>query len=118
MGSTQFSTLGDVVFVEKTSDGALLGVGDEKFRVDVIRPDLFRLKISQAGQFDENPTFAAFFQVSGAPPFRVIENEDTVTIDAGRMRLVVTRRPFGLAAYRSDGSVIFEDHRDRNGKGG
>jgi alpha-glucosidase len=118
MGSTQFSPLGDVVSVEKSPDGALIGVGDEKFRVDVIRPDLLRLKISQAGRFDENPTFAASFQVSGAPPFRVIEDEATVTIDTGRMRLVVTRKPFGLAAYRGDGSVIFEDHRDRDGKGG
>src|SRR5437867_138754 len=101
MGPTRFSPLGDVVFVEKTAEGVLVGVGDEKFRVDVLRPDLLRLKISQAGQFDENPTFATCFQTSGAPPFRVIEAEETITVDTGRVRLVVTRRPFGLAAYRS-----------------
>ena len=118
METSWFSPLGDVVFVEKTADGALLGVGEEKFRVDVLRPDLLRLKISQAGTFDENPTFAACFQVSGAPPFRLIEDEASITIDTGRVRLLISRRPFGLSAYRSDGSVIFEDQRDEAGGGG
>jgi alpha-glucosidase len=118
MASTRYNPLGDVVSVEKTSEGALLGVGDEKFRVDIVRPDLLRLKISQAGKFDENPTFAACFTSSGAPPFRIVETDATVTIDTGRVKLVVTRRPFGLAAYRVDGSVIFEDHRDEEGNGG
>jgi alpha-glucosidase len=116
--STRFSPLGDVVFVEKNDGGMLVGVGDEKFRVDVLRPDLLRLKISQAGQFDENPTFAACFQTSGAPPFRVVESDTTITLDTGRMRLVVTRKPFALAAYRVDGSTIFEDHKDEHGNGG
>jgi len=118
MEVSRFSPLGDVVFVEKTTHGVVLGVGDEKFRADVLRPDLLRLKISQAGRFDESPTFAASFQESSAPPFRVIETEDAVTLDTGRVRLVISRRPFGVDAYRSDGSVIFEDHRDEVGNGG
>jgi alpha-glucosidase len=118
METARFSPLGDVIFVEKTADGVLLGVGEEKFRVDVLRPDLLRLKISQAGIFDENPTFAAIFQPSGAPSFRLIEDGPSITVETGRVRLVISRRPFGLSAYRSDGSVIFEDHRDEAGNGG
>jgi alpha-glucosidase len=118
MQPARFSPLGDVVFLEKTAEGVLLGVGEEKFRADVIRPDLLRLKISQAGIFDESPTFAASFQAVAAPPFRIIESEATITIETDRVRLVVTRRPFSLAAYRSDGSVIFEDERDDAGNGG
>src|SRR5262245_19291872 len=123
MEPSRFIPLGDVVFVEKTADGVLLGVGDEKFRVDVLRPDLLRLKILQAGRFDEHPTFATSFQVPSAPPFGVVESEASITVDTGRVRLVIARRPFSLAAYRADGSVIFEDHRENgvngaNGNGG
>ncbi len=118
MTGSRFIPLGDVTFVEKTSQGVLLGVGEEKFRADVLRPDLLRLKISQAGQFDENPTFAASFSAPEPPPFQVTEADGTITLDTGRVRLVVQRRPFSLAAYRSDGSVIFEDDTGEDGSRG
>jgi alpha-glucosidase len=115
---SHFSPLGDVKVVEKTEQGLVLGVGEERFRADVLRPDLLRLKISQGGRFDEQPTFAACFRPSPAPPFRIVETIDTVTLDTGVVRLVVTRRPFALDAYRADGTPIFEDYRDANGLGG
>ncbi|MEA2698163.1 MAG: alpha-glucosidase, partial [Myxococcales bacterium] len=68
MDASRFSPLGDVVFVEKSTQGIVVGVGDEKFRADVLRPDLLRLKISQAGRFDDSPTFATSFQEPSAPP--------------------------------------------------
>ena len=118
MDVSRYIPLGDVAFVEKTAHGLLLGVGDEKFRADVLRPDLLRLKISQAGHFDESPTFATSFRMPEAPPFEVIEGEAEITLDTGRVRLVISKRPFALDAYRSDGSVIFEDHRDEDGAHG
>ncbi len=115
---SRFSSLGDVVFVEKTAHGVLVGAGDEKFRADVIRPDLLRLKISQSGQFDESPTFAASFKMPTPTPFRVTEDDAAITLDTGHVRLVISRRPFALAAYRRDGTVLFEDHRDETGSRG
>src|SRR5882757_5396959 len=102
MEPSLFSPLGDVVFVEKTAHGILVVVGDEKFRADVLRPDLLRLKISQAGRFDESPTYATSFQMPEPPPFRVTEGEKTITLDTGRVLLEISKRPFGLDAYRSD----------------
>src|SRR5271156_1923911 len=118
MERSRFIPLGDVVFVEKTTHGILLGVGEERFRADVIRPDLLRLKISQSGQFDESPTFATSFRLPESPAFRVTEDDSTITLDTGRLRLVISRRPFTMAAYRSDGTIIFEDHRDESGSRG
>lgn len=115
MKSSRYTPLGDVAFVEKTSHGILLGVGDEKFRAEVIRPDLLRLKISQSGHFDESPTFAASFAMPPPCPFTVTEDDAAVTLTTGSLRLVIGRRPFMLAAYRIDGSVIFEDHHDQTG---
>src|ERR1700721_1677498 len=104
MERSRFTPLGDVLFVEKTTHGVLLGVGEEKFRADVIRPDLLRLKISQAGQFDESPTFAASFRMPEPPPFRVTDTDSAITIETDQLRLVVSRRPFTLACYRRDGT--------------
>jgi alpha-glucosidase len=118
MATSRFISLGDVAFVEKTSHGVLLGVGEEKFRADVLRPDILRLKISQAGSFDESPTFAASFRVAEAPPFQVTETEDAITLDTGRVLLLIHRCPFRLSAYRADGSVLFEDHVDQEGRSG
>jgi alpha-glucosidase len=118
MEDLRFIALGDVVFVEKTAHGILVGVGEEKFRADVVCPGLLRLKISQSGQFDESPTFGANFRMPDPTSFRVTEDESAVTLDTDRVRLVVSRHPFSLAAYRSDGSVIFEDYQDETGTRG
>src|SRR6478672_1812271 len=110
MEPSQFSPLGDVTSVEKTEHGVLIGIGDERFRADVVRPDLLRLKISQDGAFDESPSFATSFQLPEAPPFRVVEGDAEIVLETDRIRLVISRSPFALEAYRSDGSIIFQDH--------
>jgi alpha-glucosidase len=110
MDASMFSPLGNATFLERTARGVLLGAGEEKFRVDVLRPDVLRLKISQAGRFDEHPTHAASFATPAPPPFRVVEGDGDVTVDTGDVRLVISKRPFGLSAYREDGSAVFEDY--------
>jgi alpha-glucosidase len=116
--TTRFTPLGDVALVERNVQGVLLNVGEERFRADVILPGLLRLKISQAGQFDENPTFATCFRPGAPPPFEVTEDADTVTLVTEALRLTIRKRPFGLSVHRSDGSVIFEDYEDESGSHG
>ena len=101
--------LGSVSAVQQSERGLLLAVGDEKFRVDVIRADILRLKISRSGKFDETPTFAAAFEMPAPVPFRVREEADVITLETSQLKLVIWRAAFGLAAYRTDGSVVFED---------
>jgi alpha-glucosidase len=111
-----FALLGDVSSVERSERGLLLGVGEERFRVDVLRDDVLRLKISQAGKFDENPTFAVAVPMTGAAPFEFEETEEVATLSTECMRLVISKRPFGLEAYRRDGTIIFQDDRDGAGR--
>ena len=101
--------LGTVSALELTERGLLLSVGDERFRVDVIRADILRLKISRSGRFDETPTFAAAFQMPAPVPFQVNEAADVITLETARLKLVIWRAAFGLAVYRTDGSLVFED---------
>lgn len=99
--------------VKPLKNGVLLGVDDEFFRVEVLRPDVMRLKISRAGVFDETPTFAASFKAGKPPRFEVAEDEDRnlVVVSTDRMRLEISREPFAVDAFRADGSVIFTSAR-------
>ena len=51
--------LGAVSSLERIERGLLLTVGEERFRAEVIRADILRLKISRSARFDEAPTYAA-----------------------------------------------------------
>ncbi len=110
-----YVSLGNVDWIERTERGLLLGVGEEKARVDVLFPDVLRLKISQAGIFDESPTFAACFEVPAPPAFQIRDTPLEVVLETARLRLRISKRPFAMDAYRLDGSVIFEDYRDEAG---
>jgi alpha-glucosidase len=113
---TDYVPLGSVDWIEQTERGLLLGVGEEKVRVDVLFPDVLRLKISQAGSFDESPTFAACFEMPAPPPFEIRDAPGEVVLETARVRLRISKRPFAMDAYREDGSVIFEDYRDEAGQ--
>jgi alpha-glucosidase len=110
-----YAPLGNVSTLAEHERGVVLTVGDEKFRVDVIRPDVLKLTISQAGHFDEHPTFAVSRTPGEAAKFAIEDSVESVTIRTSAMRLVITKRSFGLAAYRADGSVVFEDEKDELG---
>jgi alpha-glucosidase len=101
-----------VVSHQRTEKGALFHVDDESFRVDVLRPDVIRLKISQGGVFDERPTHAACFDEPASAVFELVDRGETVELRTSELRLVVTKRPFAFDMYRSDGSTVFESLRD------
>jgi len=107
--------LGNVGSVKRTERGVLLNVGEERFRVDVLLPDVLCLKISQGSSFDESPTFAASFALPELVPFELQDGQDEVVLETEQMSLRISKRPFALDAYRKDGSVIFQDHRDELG---
>ncbi|HEY6889906.1 MAG TPA: TIM-barrel domain-containing protein [Solirubrobacter sp.] len=64
--------------------------GRERLRVDVLRADVIRLKISRGGVFDETPTFAviedgtADFEVDGSIVRTAALEVDTATLDVRR----------------------------------
>ena len=44
--------------VVETATGVLADLHREQLRIDVVRPDVVRIKISRGGEFDESPTYA------------------------------------------------------------
>src|SRR6188508_1848857 len=111
-----YAPLGNASALSKNERGILLNVGEERFRVEVVRADVLKLAISQAGQFDEQPTFAVSYTPGEAPKFEVEDGADQITLRTSALRLVISKRTFGLACYRADGSVVFEDEKDEQGQ--
>jgi alpha-glucosidase len=111
-----YAPLGNASALTRNERGIVMNVGDERFRVEVVRADVLKLAISQAGRFDEQPTFAVAVSAGEPVPFEIEDADSSVTLRTAALRLVVTKRAFGLAAYRADGSVIFEDEKDEQGQ--
>ncbi|NNJ11721.1 DUF4968 domain-containing protein [Chloroflexales bacterium ZM16-3] len=109
--------LARVTAVSRTDSGVLAQVDQELLRVDVIRDDIVRLKISRGGSFDETPTFAVCADLAGcaAPAFSVEEDAHAVRVRTAQLVVTIRRDPFCLDAHRADGSAIFETWRDADG---
>lgn len=110
-----FTYLSDVRKVRRTATGVLLAVDDEFVRIDVIKPDIMRIKISQHGSFNEAPTHAVCARLPATATFTLKQTKETVVISTGEMEMRVSRKPFSLDAYRADGSTIFTSAKAKDG---
>ncbi|WP_026925191.1 glycoside hydrolase family 31 protein [Glycomyces arizonensis] len=89
----------------------------ELLRVDVVREDVVRLKISRGGVFDEEPTFAVCADTSGAGvAFDVDLTGEYARLTTSRLLVTVWRDPFRIDVHRPDGSVVFETAQDAEGR--
>ncbi|MEI6217832.1 MAG: TIM-barrel domain-containing protein, partial [bacterium] len=101
--------------ISRIRGGVLLDVDTEKVRIEILKPSVARIKISQAGKFDESPTFAACFKSGRAAAFNVKQSGKQIIISTSRMEIRIARNPFAVDIYRPDGSVIFETTRMQDG---
>ncbi len=90
----------------------------ETLRVEVLREDVIRLKMSRRQVFDDAPTFAVCADLEGVTPaFEVEETGTHVRVRTARMALTVFKSPFRVEAHRPDGSVILQSHADGDKRG-
>ncbi len=109
-----FTRFEQVSGITRSDRGILGNVSGELLRIDVIRDDIIRLKISRGGSFDEEPTFAVCADLDTvAPAFTVEEDENAVHARTSKMTVTLRTNPFHLHARRADGSTIFETYQDR-----
>lgn len=112
-----FTRLERVSSFAQTHRGILVEVDRELVRVEVIRDDILRIKISRGRQFDEEPTFAVCADLTAdPPPFTVEDSADAVRVRTSQMTLTIGKAPFCLDAHRADGSVIYATQRDEDGQ--
>ena len=103
--------------VGETDRGLLAELHDEQLRIDLIRDDLVRFKISRARTFDESPTFAVCADPLQTPvEFRVERDAERVRLRTSAMVVSLWLHPFRLDVHRLDGSVVIETAVDQDGQ--
>jgi alpha-glucosidase len=103
--------------VTPTGTGLLAEVHGERLRVDVVREDVVRFKISRGGDFDESPTYAVCVDpLAEAVDFTVEQDDDEVRLRTAGLVVTVGLEPFRLDVHRRDGSPVVETAQDDEGR--
>src|ERR1700712_4827835 len=96
-----------------TERGLLLDLGREQLRIDVIREDVVRFKISRGGVFDESPTYAVCVDpLDETVPFEMTRDVDAVRLTTSALTVTLGLDPFRLDVHRTDGSAVIETATD------
>lgn len=95
--------------VEATDRGLLAHLHGERLRIDVIRDDVVRIKISRGGVFDESPTFAVCVDPLSPEVALTVEIDDRVArVRTPALTVTLGLEPFRLDVRRVDGSAVVE----------
>jgi alpha-glucosidase len=105
-----------VISVAETDRGLLAELHGERLRIDLVRADVVRVKISRGGLFDESPTFAVCVDpLSGSVEFTMERRDDLVRLRTAALTVSLWLDPFRLDVHRSDGSPVVETAADAGG---
>jgi alpha-glucosidase len=103
--------------IRRSTSGLEATLGREKLRIDLIKDDVIRIKISRGGKFDERPSEAVAAEPElGLVSYDWIESAAGATITTSALRVQVAASPFSIDVHRTDGSVVFESARDGKGR--
>lgn len=111
-----FAPLGDVQRVGRTERGALLEIGDDRVRLDLVREDILRIQLARGAGFEEKPTHATCFELPERMAFEFRDSPTRCTLQTASLEISVEKRDFALNAARGDGTVLFESARDAAGR--
>lgn len=103
--------------VAETPHGLLADLHEEQLRVEPVRPDVVRLKISRGGRFDDSPTFAVCVDPLAEPvDFTVQRDEERVRLVTADLVVSVWLEPFRVDVHRTDGTPVVETAQDEDGR--
>ncbi len=80
--------------VHDTATGVEAELHRERLRIDVVRDDVVRVKISRGGEFDETPTYAVCVDpLAEVPDFTVVRDDDRVRVQHRRLHGLAVAGP-------------------------
>jgi alpha-glucosidase len=103
--------------VTDTERGLVAELHGERLRIDVVRDDVVRVKISRGGLFDESPTFAVCVDpLSESVGFSIEREDDVVRLRTSALVVSLWLHPFRLDVHRSDGTPVVVTAQDPGGR--
>ena len=92
----------------RTRRGTELTVDQEQVRLDFVKDDILRIKVSQGGEFDATPTFAVVQDEFGTPEFTVRKTARGLVLRSSALTVRVGFAPFHFDVFRADGSAVLK----------
>src|SRR5689334_3963201 len=89
--------------VEETTHGLAAELHGERLRIELVRDDVVRIKISRGGRFDESPTFAVCAELPIEPvSFGVERGDGVVRLRSSALVASLWLDPFRIDVHRAD----------------
>ncbi len=106
-----------ITSAEQTARGLLAEVHTEQLRIDLVRDDVVRIKISRGGVFDESPTHAVCVDPVAEPvQFQFERADERVRLTTSDMVVSLWLDPFRIDVHRTDGTPVVESAADEQGR--
>ena len=102
--------------VSQTATGILAELHRERLKIDVVRADVLRIKISRGGVFDESPTFAVCVDPLASAVDSRSKGPRRVRLITAAMHRPLWLDPFRIDVHRSDGSPVIETAQEPTGR--
>ncbi|MBA2561017.1 MAG: DUF4968 domain-containing protein [Propionibacteriales bacterium] len=101
----------------ETEHGLLAELHGERLRLDLVRDDVARVKISRGGEFDEAPTFALCVDPLSEPVEFAFESASgVVRLRTSALVVSLWLDPFRLDVHRTDGTAVIETAKGPDGR--
>jgi alpha-glucosidase len=103
--------------VTRTPRGLIADVHGEQLRVDVVRADVVRVKMSRGGVFDETPTVAVCVDpLADDVEFSFGHDDEQARLVTSDLVVTLWLDPFRLDVHRTDGTPVMETAADGDGR--
>ena len=105
----QWQSIGNVDTIKRDPGGLTISSGHAKIQIQVISPDVIRIRLSTSGQFQQDSSWAVISQVLGDHSFVVAETTDEIKLSTSLLRVQVKKAPCRIAFLDTSGTVINQD---------
>ena len=104
--------LGNVSKVAVLPDGVDLTVGTAHVRIVALSSNIVRLRYAPHGTFPPDHSFALVSSDRKAPKVRVRDENNSVQVDAGDVRVAIRKSPLRITFEDSSGTTVLQEHPD------
>jgi alpha-glucosidase len=105
----QWTSIGNVDKVDKTSDGIIISAKSAKVQVSILSADVIRVRLSKDGNFLPDSSWAVVQRTLGSKAFSFTDTNDEVRLTTSTMEVRIQKSPCRFSFYDSNGNLINQD---------
>jgi alpha-glucosidase len=104
-----YEFLGNVTGVQKEARGVLVKCGSDAVRLDVLAPNLIRVRLARNGIWDDSPSYAVIKNSWPDAEWGLSESAGELTVETAELKVKIKRRPCRISFYDKEDRLINQD---------